>query len=226
MMRRLTLLVGLVGLLGLGASSAVATPVCTTTIAVPSGGTVRASTLLTAGTCVASSDKLFGDFAVSGTITAGGSASFSFLTTPGNVTVGFDGVVPASASATLVYEVAVDPALAQGFQIDEVQADFTLNAVAAGEPASATLTASAPTTPAVAFDCTRTVNPVGGTCPEIAHFAPVSDLLLTQTITTGPNTIVTALTNTIGQTRVAEPSTLWLLGTGLLGVGWWGRRRG
>jgi PEP-CTERM motif len=224
MQRTAAVLFGLALLAGLGATQAQATPTCTTTTTVANGDTVTAAALLTAGTCVEAGDKIFGDFAISGSITGNGSASFTFFTTPGNVTVGFAGVVGPNVSGTVSYEVQVDPALSQGFLINGIEADFTLNAAASG-PASAALTASTNplTSPSVTINCSRTVNPAGGTCPETQFFAPVADLTLTQTITTGPNAIVTAITDTFSQ--VPEPGTLLLLGSSLVGLALIARRR-
>jgi hypothetical protein len=219
------LLVGAAALLLLASPSAHAV-VCTgITDTVVNGGSVTAAFLLTPGNCVNAGDKTFGQFATTGAITGGGSASFSFLMTPGNVTLGFAGTVAPNATGTLDYTVAVNPALAQNFLIDDLQKDFTLNAADAVGAASATLTGS--TNPAsIAFDCTRTVNPETSSCPQTALFGAVAQISVDETITTGVNAIVTALTDTISQTAVVpEPGALALLGSALAGFGVLVRRR-
>jgi hypothetical protein len=190
---------------------------------VASGASVPASFLLTAGNCVAAGDKVFGGFTASGAITGNGSSSFTFLMTPGNVTLGFSGVVGPSTVGGIAYTVAVDPALSQGFLIDDLEKDFTFNSILTGLPASASLTGST-TASNFAFDCTRTVNPSTSTCPQTAVFAPTSQMTVTETITTGTNAVVTALTDTISQ-AVPEPGSLAMLGSGLLMLGFVMHRR-
>jgi hypothetical protein len=214
--------------LAVGLSAPAHAVVCTgTTDTVLNGGSVTAAFLLTPGNCVNAGDKTFGQFTTSGAITGGGSASFSFLMTPGNVTLGFAGTVGPSLTGTLDYTVAVNPALAAGFLIDDLQKDFTLNASVTGAPASATLTGF--TNPAsINFDCTRTVNPETSTCPQTAIFAAVAQMSVDETITTDANAIVTALTDTISQAApavVSEPASLAILGTALIGFGALARRR-
>jgi hypothetical protein len=209
----------------LGSTSAHAV-VCTgTTDTVGNGGTVPAPFLLTPGNCVAAGDKIFGQFSASGAITGTGAASFEFLMTPGNVTLGFLGTVAPGSTGTLDYTVAVDPASSGGFLIDDLEKDFTLNASVTGLPASATLTGF--TDPAsIDFSCARTVNPSTSTCPETAVFASVAQMSVDETITTGPNAIVAALTDTISQApSVPEPGSLATLGTALAGMGWFSRKR-
>jgi len=178
---------------------------CTgTTTTVANGGSVTAAFLLTPGNCVEAGDKFFGAFSVTGAITGTGSASFSFQMTPGNVTLGFLGTVNPGSVGSLNYTVAVDPALSQGL-INDLQKDFTLNAAVTGLPASANLQGA--TIPAsIVFNCNRTVNPSGGSCPQTAAFAPVSQLAVNETLITGGNAVVTALTDTISE--VSPGSTL------------------
>jgi hypothetical protein len=200
---------------------------CTTApIVVGSGGSIPAATLLTPGSCVEAGDKVFGAFTANAGITGNGSGSFTFLMTPGNVTLGFAGVVTPNATGTIDYTVAIDPATSQGFLINDLEKDFTLNSILPGLPASATLTGSTTANPAFAFDCTRAVNPSSSTCPQTDFFATTAQMTVAETITTGPNAIVTALTDTISQaSAVPEPSTLALLGGSLIMLGFAARRR-
>ena len=201
--------------------AASAAPSCTgTTQTVASGGIVPAAFLLTSGNCVSAGDKVFGDFSV--TNAGAGNASFIFGSPFGNVTLGFSGVFNPSTTATLHYQVAVDPtAIALGWRIDDLTKDFTLNPAAAGF-ASATLvgTTTPATNPPIAINCTRTANPAGGDCPETADFAPVLALAIDETLTTDANAVATGLTDTISQINVVpEPASIALMGVGLLCLG-------
>jgi len=202
------LVVGLSSLLGGQAQAA--PPFCTgTTMTVTSGQSVPGSFLLTgtssSGNCVEAGGKIFGAFSVNGAITGAGSSVFTFTMTPGDVTIGFQGSIAASLTGGVDYTVAIDPALSNGSLINDLQKDFTLNSNPPGLPATATLTGTV-NPGAVGFSCFRDVNitPSATTCPQTHTFTPVAQITVTETITTGTNAIVTAITDTISQTAPAS----------------------
>jgi hypothetical protein len=172
---------------------------------------------LSGGNCVQVSDKIFGDASVSGAITGqAGNAIFTF--TDNSVTIGFQGAVPPDSSGTINYTVAI----ADGFNsvIVAVEQDFNITSVGTGIVGTATLDGTANGT---AFSCSRTTAGVSD-CPSSLSLAGVSEVLMSQVVTTDINSTVTGIQNTFVQ-AVPEPGTLGLLGSMLLGMGWLIRRR-
>jgi hypothetical protein len=176
---------------------------------------------------VEAGDKVFGAFSVGGSITGAGSSVFTFTMTPGDVTLGFQGDVASSATGSIDYTVAVDPTKANGFLIDDLQKDFTLNANPALSSATATLTGSGTplSGPAINFSCKRTVNPQTATCPETEFLSGLTtQMAVVETITTGTNAVVTGITDTVSQ-AVSEPSSMGIMGVALMSLGLVYRRR-
>ncbi len=177
------------------------------------------------GHCTQAGDKIFGSASASGAISGEGSINFTaLLSDPAHVSIAFQGTVADGASGTITYSVMLDPLLANGLLIHDLQKDFTLNGPQ-GSSASLTGTATSSSGLNDPLFCSRTVGGASN-CPVEATFATlVSDLTVTQFIQTTTGAVVTGITDTISQATVPEPGSLGLLGGGLIAMGWFMSRR-
>ena len=218
---------GILAVLLAGQAQAAA-PSCTPglTVTLVSGGTSNLAGL-SGGHCVQIGDKIFGSASVSGALTGQtGSAQFTINVSANSTTVNFQGSVSGIATGELDYSVAVAPGSTD--LISAFQEDLTLNGLGAHTNLAGTFPGSA--VPNLA--CFRATLAGGGTdpastCPVLTSVVPnLANLSVTQTVTnTTAGTNLTAITDTIFQTAVPEPASLFLFGSGLLALGLVGRRR-
>jgi hypothetical protein len=196
------------------------TPVlnCTSTIPIVGIQGFVLSSQITNGTCVQVGDKLYGDFNF-GNLPPGGLLSFASNSALNRTSVTFQfGFVPGTAY-TFGYQVEViNPADA----ITSVSADVIQSL---GGPSSLTATVTPPGTGAINFTKTGQV-PSGTNEITFTTAQRVMDLtIVNENFTKGITSDASAVLNSIGQTRVPEPASIVLLGSGMLGLASFRRRR-
>jgi hypothetical protein len=207
----------------LAAGAAEAAPTCTTTTDIGSSGVVAWSSL-SAGECIRSGDKVYGDF-VAGNLPSDTVLIFN-TNIVGSLThqqLSFDASYLSGTTYNWGYEVAVNPFVATpGTVITSVDTDFTQTA---SDGPSTLDKGLSPAGDAAIHEVKIGAVVQPGSVLSANFPAGITDLTVTESLI--DNGTISSVTNTITEfspgANIPEPLTLALMGAGLLGLRW--RRR-
>ena len=187
---------------------------CTNTIALGAGGFVLDSQI-TRGTCVQVGDKLFG--------------GFNFRNLPANSLFGFSFAANGATFSIQNFNFAIGTAYTFGYSV-EVTNPANVITTASGDVIQSLGSASlsATVTPAGMGMINFTRVGSGASSPNTVTFTEgqkVTLVTFNETFTKGTGSNSTSLLNSIQETRVPEPASIWLLSSGMLGLASLRRRR-